>query len=338
MIIDFKSEEMNENPFEYKNIFGEANPFYENDGDFYGDIYGKTNVIDLMDQSEHINAFFGNDDSSSSQIDYELVVDNRNKEKEPNTSENSEKSTEAKTIKEKIFEITKEKKNTKEPIENTKEPKEIKLLEKKREREGNHHTKDSFDNILRKIKSKIFDSILIVMNKSLEVYKTKKEEQTPSKNTQKQKKGEVKKECFLKLQQSIIIDTNISSNKKLLSTPLREIFSQKVSEKMKNYSKDGLDYNKNFIEKIKNDENKAKTNAILDMTFFECIEHFRGTKYYEVLSGLEKEYEITIEDLKARYDDDDYIKSFIAQLNSFEELLENKKSRKSRKNKNEEKI
>lgn len=323
-------EEMNENPFEYKNIFGEANPFYENDGDFYGDIYGKTNVIDLIAESELNNPLFENDDSSSGQLDYELVVDNSNKEKESNTSENSEKSTEAKTEKEKIFEITKEKKNAKEP-------EEIKLLEKKREREGNLHTKDSFDNILRKIKSNIFESIRITMNKSLEVYKTKKEEQTPNKKTQKQKKGEVKKECFLKLQQSIIIDTNISSNKKLLYTPLREIFSQKVSEKMKNYSKDGLDYNKNFIEKIKNDENKAKTNAILDMTFFQCMEHFRGTKYYEALSGLEREYERTIEILKGKYDDD-YIKSFIAQLNSFEELLENKKSRKSRKNKNEEKI
>ena len=50
-MIGFRNEEMNENSFEYENnIFGEANPFYEDTGDFYGDIYGKTNVIDLIDQ------------------------------------------------------------------------------------------------------------------------------------------------------------------------------------------------------------------------------------------------------------------------------------------------
>ena len=94
---------------------------------------------------------------------------------------------------------------------------------------------------------------------------------------------------------------------------------------------------KNEITKIKNDEKKAKTNAILDKTFFECMEHFRGTKYYEELSGLEIEYERTVENLKDQYDDD-YVNNFIEELNHFEELLKNKKSRKSRKNKGEEKI
>ena len=70
------------------------------------------------------------------------------------------------------------------------------------------------------------------------------------------------------------------------------------------------------------------------------MEYFRGTKYYEVLSGLEIEYKNIIEDLKMKYNEDNnvYVNNFIAELNSFEELLKNKKSRKSRKNKNEEKI
>lgn len=344
-----RNEEIYENPLEYNNYIREEeeNPFQDNS--YLGiDIYGETSVLDMVTESGHItghiNALFGNDDSSSGQLDYELVEDDSHKnENEPNTAENSEKSTDANTEKKpekksekgKIFEITKEKKNAEEPKENTKEPKETKLLEKKREREGTH-TKDKFDNILRKIKSKLFEAILKILNKSLEENKKAKNE-TPNKKGQKQKKGEVKEECFLKLKQSITIDTNISSNKKLLETPLREIFSQEVSEKMKNYSKDGLDYNKNFIEKIKNDEKKAKTNAILDKTFFECMEHFRGTKYYEELSGLEIEYERTIENLKDQYDDD-YVNNFIEELNRFEELLNGKKSRKSRKNKNEEKI
>lgn len=327
--------------FGSEQCYGNEQDFGNNENFFHSDYYEGTICFDELTYNEHsCNLFIEDKDSDK----YELVEDDSHKnENEPNTAENSEKSTDANTEKKpekksekgKIFEITKEKKNAEEPKENTKEPKETKLLEKKREREGTH-TKDKFDNILRKIKSKLFEAILKILNKSLEENKKAKNE-TPNKKAQKQKKGEVKEECFLKLKQSITIDTNISSNKKLLETPLREIFSQEVSEKMKNYSKDGLNYNKNFIEKIKNDEKKAKTNAILDMTFFQCLEHFRGTKYYEKLSGLEIEYERTIENLKEQYDDD-YVNNFIEELNCFEELLKNKKSRKSRKNKNEEKI
>ena len=328
-------EEKYENPLEqeYENLFSQNNedPFYVEESLDHGDIYGDINYIDNMSYRSENNILFGANELSSGQMDFEYVYDNIKENNGPNTSENSEKSTEPKTEKkpekEKIFEITKEK--------STKEPEEIKLLEKKREREGKH-TKDSFDNIVRKIKSKSFGGILITLNKSLEEDDKKKEE-TPMKKTQKQKKGEIKNECFSKVDQNIIIDINVSSNLKLLDTPLREIFSQKVSKKMKNYSKDEYDYNKNFIEKIKNDEKKAKTNAILDLTYFQCLEHFRGSKKYEVLNGLEKEYEETIKDLKMKYDVD-YMNNFIEHLNCFEILLKNKKPRKSRKNKNDEEI
>ena len=98
-----------------------------------------------------------------------------------------------------------------------------------------------------------------------------------------------------------------------------------------NYSKQyKLDYNKNFIEKIKNDETRRKTNDILDMTFFQCLEHFRGSKRYEALNGLEKEYENVIGEMR---NEPDYMESFVEQLNYFEVMYNNKKARKSKKNK-----
>ena len=241
-----------------------------------------------------------------------------------NTSSNTQKKSEQEKKSSKIFSITKEPKEKIEiKVEETEKPK-IEFLGKKRQSEN--HTKFAFDNLVRKIKSKLFGALIIILNKSLE-----KDQKPTSKEDSKEKKGEVKTECFLKPDQKIILQTNIEENKKLLNSKLRDIFSEKVSTKVKNYSKQHqLDYNKNFIEKIKNDETRKKTNDILDMTFFQCLEHFRGSKRYEALNGLEKEYENVIDDMR---DEQEYMESFIEQLNYFEVMFNNKKARKSKKNK-----
>ena len=219
----------------------------------------------------------------------------------------------------KIFNITKEMKpKTKETP---------KFLGQKRQSEN--HSKFAFDNLVRKIKSKLFGSILIILNKSLES-NDKEKTMTPN-ESQRVKKGEVSYECFLKPDQKIILQTNVRENLTLLDSKLRDIFSENVSTKAKNFSKEyQLGYNKNFIEKIKNDEKKKKTNDILDMTFFQCLEHFRGTNKYEALNGLEKEYEKVIEELS---DDEEYLKSFKYQLNHFEDLYKNKRARNRNSNK-----
>jgi hypothetical protein len=222
-------------------------------------------------------------------------------------------------IKGEIFSINKEPKMIIE--EKEKEPKEKQFLGKKRLDEN--HTKNAFDNIVRKIKSKLFGAIIIILNKSLE------EKNKVEKNDKRGKKGERKNECFLKPEQQIILQTNVKENLELLDMKLREIFSKKVSEKVKNYSKEHqLDYNKNFIEKIKDDPKKQKTNEILDMTFFQCLEHFRGSQKYEALNGLEIEYENVIEEMN---DDIEYKDNFIENLRKYEILFRNKKPRKSKK-------
>ena len=233
-------------------------------------------------------------------------------------SESSKKSKKSKK-KSKIFDISKVKK------EKTKETPQF--LGKKRQAEN--HSKFAFDNLVRKIKSKLFGSILIILNKSLESNE-KEKEMTPN-DPQKVKKGQVSYECFLKPDQKIILQTNVKENLALLDSKLRDIFSENVSTKVKNFSKEyQLGYNKNFIERIKNDEKKKKTNDILDMTFFQCMEHFRGTKKYEALTGLEKEYEKVIEELS---EDEEYLKSFEWQLNNFEDLYRNKRARNRNSNK-----
>ena len=162
-----------------------------------------------------------------------------------NTSSSTKKKSEKEKKSVQIFSITKEPKGKIEIKDQEEEKPKNELLGKKRQNEN--HTKFAFDNLVRKIKSKLFGALLIILNKSLE-----KDPKPNSNQDSKEKKGEVKTECFLKIDQKIILQTNIEENKKLLDSKLRDIFSEKVSTKAMNYSKQyKLDYNKNFIEKIK---------------------------------------------------------------------------------------
>ena len=321
--------------FEFPNV---ENPNFENDYfniDKYGNFDFYTNNYDnirLNFDGEPFENFLPYD------LDYNEKKDQQNSQE--NTSKTTEENTENKNQKEEfktekteyilktgsIFSINKEPKIKVE--EN--EIKNKNLLGKKRLDEN--HTKNAFDNIVRKIKSKLFGAIIIILNKSLEEKKNLEEKKIKKKENQKEKKGEIKNECFLKPEQSIILQTNVKENLELLDMKLREIFSKNVSQKVKNFSKEHqLNYNKNFIEKIKDDPRKQKTNEILDMTFFQCMEHFRGTKKYEALDGLENEYENVIKDMN---DDIDYKNNFIENLRKFEILFRNKKPRKSKKKSN----
>ena len=298
-----------------------GNSMFDNNGS--DDFYGDDNEENFA--SDNINIFF----EPTINKEYSTKAEAFSTEKTSNSTD--VKDEKEKEKENKIFEITKEPKKIKDS-EEIKELKEFKLLGQKRESEN--HTKFAFDNLVRKIKSKLVSAILIILNKSLQK-EEKTEIKTPLKETQKQKKGDIKSECFLKPEQSIMLDTKVKYNLDLLKMTLREIFSKNVSEKVKNYSKEHqLDYNKNFIEKIKDDERKEKTNAILDMTFLQCMEHYRGSKRYDVLSGLEIEYEKDIEQMS---DDVEYMENFIEHLKYFEILYANKKSRNSKKKKmNEE--
>ena len=285
---------------------------------------GDNELIKFFEEKEK------NSENEKHNISEENTSQNSKTNTENNLTDNSSNSSNSKTTKEIIFTITKDAKVKRVPIipkepeielEQEQEKETPKLLGQKQERT---HTKYSFDNLVRKIKSKLFASILIILNKSLK----DKKEKASAKENQKQKKSEVMYNCFLKLDQKIILQTNVKENLELFNKQLREIFSEDVSSKVQNFSKHGLKHNKIFIEEIKNDESRTKTNAILDMTFFECLEHFRGTKSYPALNGLEEEYEKVIEDLSI---EEDYKGNFIEHLKNLEIMFQNKKPRNKKK-------
>ena len=217
-----------------------------------------------------------------------------------------------------IFQISKTQKNTdnanKTNNPNNQNNTNNTNLGKKRKKGTNYkngkHDKSCYDNLTRRVKSKVFSAILNFLNSSL------------------------RKKFFLQIEKNIKLNTNTEFNQDLLNSKLKDIFSNEIYSKVKKYEKD---YNKNLIETIYKENIETKIISILEKTLLECLEHFRGTKYYEELEGLEEEYQNVIDELISIGEGNDYIKEFKAFLYKYEDYYFNIKKAKPKKIKNKKK-
>lgn len=296
---------------------------YFDENEQYDQDYPQFGLSNLLEKGYEDFDFSNEIVTFSQEMNYKELYDNENGNEEEKLFElkcNYEKKnltelrTDAKTgpetrnVKDKnglIFKISKEMKNN--------------VVGHKRKEKK--HDKFSYDNLTRKVKSKLFDSISSFLNSSLE----KVQKENPKKYS---KKILYSKPFFLKIDQQIIKDINVETNQKLLKSQLKEIFSNNVSKKCENY---GLDYNKKLVEKIYEEKIQTKTMAILERTLLECLEQFRGTKQYKDLEGLEKEYANVIKSLIENNETEEYINIFKDLVNRFEKYYENKKARPKRK-------
>ena len=179
------------------------------------------------------------------------------------------------------------------------------------------HNKYSNDNLQRKIKSNLLDILFNFINqKIIEKYKN-----IPNYN--------IEKDILMKNEQKQIVNTNVNFNQDFLNKTLEEIFSVDISRKFK---KCDSEHNKNLIQKLlhdKNDKNRVFFEKILNLTFFECLEHFRGTKKNPELNGI-KNFEQFKEQFK---NDKEYINLLDYYVMNYEIITFNKKPRKSKDNK-----
>lgn len=171
------------------------------------------------------------------------------------------------------------------------------------------HDKYCTDNLLRKLKTKLFEAVLNKINNALD--STLKNE----KQSNKYSKGYV----LLKLNQEVISAVAKSKNRYLFNSKLKDIFSETITKKVRSYEND---HNKKIIEKIYRENKNERVKKILERTLLECLEQFRGSKNYDELNGLEKGYERFKNDLKYEEDNEDYIATFEAFINGFEDYLD----------------
>ena len=132
----------------------EENSFYggSSQGENLFGLFGCNGKKEFIQENSEENASKSTGNTTEKKSDEKLIKE-KSESKTENTNNTDNK--ENKEIKETIFSITKA----------YKENKESNLLGKKRFDES--HTKHAFDNIVRKIKSKLFGAILIFLNTPL---------------------------------------------------------------------------------------------------------------------------------------------------------------------------
>ena len=198
--------------------------------------------------------------------------------------------------------------------------KEIKIIKltkfgrkKKNSSEKGIHDKYSSDNIIRKCKAVLLQIISnLINNKIKEFYG-------------KNKDYNYKRTRLMKINQYQVVNSNVQFNQQFLYRKIKDIFSENLSSKCKRFS---LDHNKLLINQLLTDKDKLKKKIfsdILNLTFLECLQHFRGSKIIPSLCDL-KSLDEVCEELNG---DEDYKESFKCYIDNYETIIINKKSRKN---------
>ena len=332
-----ESEEINynqcyEDSFENKNI---ALLFNDGHNLFYDDSsYEQKNYLTEENKDDKFNGEFGLDEDKKSKTEitiFEKTRDTETKGKDKKSKFKNEKESETNFNQEKHNEnFIKEEKsindinssNNKKIFNITKEY-ERKIL-KGRKRKFNFgakgkHDKFCHDNIVRKVKTKLFEIILFFINLSI----------TPieKENKKNSKKKVFYKPLLVKIDQEIIKTINVEDNLKLLESKLKDIFSNKTSIKYKHHD---LDRNKKIIDEIYEEKIQKKTISILNKTFEQCLDHINGINYDEELEGLEFRYQNILKGLRLNGNSEDYISEFKYMVKNFKSFYSNKKARKKK--------
>ena len=188
-------------------------------------------------------------------------------------------------------------------------------LNKKRNRDKNiNNKKINFDKILRRIKMSILDAIIRFINHKIEIdynYDIGK--------------GICEKK-ILQIDKKELTHTKVEENKNFLLKNLKDILATNISKKYTNYKKT---HNIELIQKLINKGEDYK--KIFELTFLDCVEYIRGTKNISILDGLDKIDDIIkIEEQKM---DKDEIENFVDFIMDYENILDRKEGRNSKKQK-----
>ena len=199
---------------------------------------------------------------------------------------------------------------------------------RKRRRENDNdnkkeHNKFSEDNIRRKIKSLFFKYIFIFINEKIKYM-----------YNNDIGKGIFKKELRT-INQSQTSNATIGFNEKLLNKKLEDICSVEITKKFTTYQSN---QNNLVIKSLKKDEDENKREyftKLFDLTFIDCLKHFRGDIKISELEGFT--LFDNLEEIKSEYlikyeDGEDYVKKLRDYLKDYENNIKGKKERKKMSN------
>ena len=210
--------------------------------------------------------------------------------------------------------------NLKNKVKNENKKEAQKLLGRKtrNSNETGEHNKFSDDNLRRKVKHILIDELMkFINNKICTMYD-----------------NNIGHGIFVKklliMNQKQKCDATVLFNKAFLNKTLKDIFSDNISSRFTIFPPE---HNKNLVENLMNEADEEKKNyfeKLFNLTFIQCLNHFRGTEIINELIGLKG-----IESIEENYADDEYyLKSLLFYISNFEEITINKRNRKKRVKKN----
>jgi len=197
------------------------------------------------------------------------------------------------------------------------------------------HNKYSYDNVMKKIKNKIFYYLLSFINIIFNVFidENKKKSLLKIKNDNKRVYNN---NFYLKpLNYEIIDNLNKKYNLALLQMTLKDCFSQNITPKFKKLSTNS---NKIIINEILEDENcNILIGKVLNLKFEEWLDFFTYKKDIPFLKQIEKEKNVTlprVEELLNKIDssenDDSYFSIFLFLLYNVKCWFNAKRERKEK--------
>ena len=181
--------------------------------------------------------------------------------------------------------------------------------------ERGENEKYSKDNLMRRAKTILFDSLLNYDN--FIISKVYNEKIGNGINIKK----------LLKINHNQIKNINANYNRDLIKSSQGKIFSENISKRHTYYP---LDHNKILINKLLNEDDEEKRKIFVNLfskTLKDCIQHITGQKIEE-LKGLEYFYENELLDLD---EDDEFKKEIKRFIENYEIIINKKKPRKTKK-------
>ena len=173
------------------------------------------------------------------------------------------------------------------------------------------HNKFSNDNMIRKCKHLVLDSLLYFINYMIEIIY----EDSIGKG--------IFKKVLLKINQKQKTNASVQYNKEFLNKSIGDIFSDDISGRITYFPNN---HNKILINSLKNSPEAKKPEyftKLFNLSFLECLQHFRGSIEIEELKGMKG-----IEIIKEKYKgEDEYTNALNYYLMNYETIINSKRPR-----------
>ena len=137
---------------------------------------------------------------------------------------------------------------------------------------------------------------------------------------------------FLSIDKTVLSHSSVEDDKQFMNKTWEEILSGNISLKYTNYP---LEKNRTLIQELVKDKEKCGDyfKELFQLTFLDSLKHITGEKPIDLLNGFMEMDDLL--NLKEFDIDENEIPQYKEILINYENLINNKKSRKKRKEKNE---